>query len=385
MQYGVPHGSVLGLLLFTLYMLPLGNIIRKQGVSFHCYADDTQLYISSRPSETHQIEKLTECIVYIKNWMTNNFLLLNFEKTDVLIIEPKNTTCNNLKHKAYSTSSIRWLEYIKACKNVDVQFGPYYVDGYYELNGDRIALEFLGCFWHGCNCRFNPNEFNPVSKIPFGVLRRQFDNKLEVLHNTNNLKVITIWECMWEKAKQIDSDVRAFMSNYTASERLNPRESLFGCRMQRTNAMNALKLYHKAAKGKRVSYLDFTSLYPFVQSRKTYPTGHPEIILKDFEPIELPPRKLLHPLIRFKLPQAKLLFAPVQNSNYRNTFNTAMKKDQFQEFGHLWSSRTLSLAGMQLSKLWKSGTFRIRQIQYSLNMLGHFSNLSKRLQVSPHT
>ncbi len=47
--------------------------------------------------ETHQIEKLTECIVDLKNWMTSNFLLLNSEKT-VLIIGPKNPTCNNLEH-----------------------------------------------------------------------------------------------------------------------------------------------------------------------------------------------------------------------------------------------------------------------------------------------
>ncbi len=98
MQYGVHQGSVLGPSLFTLYMLPLGNIIRKHGVSFHCYADDTQQNISSRPGETHQIEKLMECIVDIKTWMTNNFLLLNSEKTEVLIIGPKHHTINNLEH-----------------------------------------------------------------------------------------------------------------------------------------------------------------------------------------------------------------------------------------------------------------------------------------------
>ncbi len=65
---------------FHVYMLPLGNIIRKHRVSFYCYADDTQLYISLRPGETHQIEKLMECIVDIQKWMTSNFLLLNKKK-----------------------------------------------------------------------------------------------------------------------------------------------------------------------------------------------------------------------------------------------------------------------------------------------------------------
>ncbi len=102
-------------LLFTLYMLLFGNIIRKHRISFHCYADDTQLYISSRPGETHQIEKLMECIVDIKNWMTNNFLLLILKK-QVLIIGHKNHTSNNLEHclildgcSVDSSSSVRNL------------------------------------------------------------------------------------------------------------------------------------------------------------------------------------------------------------------------------------------------------------------------------------
>ncbi len=85
-------------LLFSLYMLPLGNIIRKYGISFHCYADDTQLYISARPDETSKLSKLTKCVKNVKYWMTNHFLLLNSDKTDILLIGPKNSTQNLLDH-----------------------------------------------------------------------------------------------------------------------------------------------------------------------------------------------------------------------------------------------------------------------------------------------
>lgn len=80
----------LSLLLYLLYTSPLGDIARSHNLSFHFYADDTQLYITFKTSCPSEMEtskaRLESCVNAIDSWMLHNKLKLNKDKSELLVL-----------------------------------------------------------------------------------------------------------------------------------------------------------------------------------------------------------------------------------------------------------------------------------------------------------
>lgn len=222
----------------------------------------------------------------------------------------------------YSTIAIQWLEWLRYTQGHDIKHAlnsplgevkipgtDYTVDGYAEINGVKTCFEFLGDIWHGCHKCYPPGTTNvkhPFTRQSMSELYALTRRRQEAIE-AKGYRYISIWECTFKQMlRKNQGGVQDFVNNLNLEPRMDIRGAFYGGRT------NACRLYYKvdSTKGEYISYLDFTSLYPYICKYAEYPVAHASVIIRDFKPMKhyfgvakvkiLPPRGLYHPVLPYR-------------------------------------------------------------------------------------
>ena len=108
MLYGVPQGSVLGPVLFNIYVRNFIQLLTNAGFTVHGYADDHQALTAFKIEfQYHTLgHSLPKCLNLITDWMTSHFLKLNAGKSKLLIFSPKSFKNNIFFDKVYLGNNV---------------------------------------------------------------------------------------------------------------------------------------------------------------------------------------------------------------------------------------------------------------------------------------
>lgn len=142
LNFGVPQGSVLGPLLFSMYISPISTIFQDHNISFHCFADDIQLWLpfdhTDQNSTNAAIHRIENCLTDLKCWMNSSYLKLNADKTEMIVIS------RHIKHESQIKINFDGVDILPSsqARNLGVIF-----DSQFKFNSQIMATTKSCSFW----------------------------------------------------------------------------------------------------------------------------------------------------------------------------------------------------------------------------------------------
>ena len=155
----------------------------------------------------------------------------------------------------------------------------YKLDGYFELGNEKYACEFYGCNWHGCPKCYIRDRHAIVNNGKSLALRYNETMLKEKRLKEMGFTLITKWSCEFKIDLVQKPQWKNYIKHLNIVDSIDLRDCYFG---GRTNALILYKQFSAEEKGR---YVDFCSLYPDILKYQKFPVGHPEKILKNFNPI----------------------------------------------------------------------------------------------------
>ena len=121
---GVPQGSVLGPLLFLIYVNDLPNVSKV--MQFYLFADDTSIYFDS--DNLFNLQKIVNReLKKVRKWLEANRLALNIDKTNYVIFH---SPTNNVRIKLGSKpiSRVNSIKYLGVLIDSTLSWKPHIVE-----------------------------------------------------------------------------------------------------------------------------------------------------------------------------------------------------------------------------------------------------------------
>ena len=219
--------------------------------------------------------------------------------------------------------NFRWKNHPKG----ETKIGKFFIDGY-DPN-TKTAYEFNGCFYHGCTTCFKPESFNPICRKTYKQLKNETDQRTKQIRLKCS-KLIIIKECQF--LKQLKEHKTSLKQEIEKQPQLQETFSINMHNAHYGGRTLPIYLYKDvfSKKGFKIFYIDFNSLYPFIQHKNDFPIKHPKTIMNEKECFEqitklakktssnkdgmgfakctiLPPKKLFIPALPFRS-NGKLVF-----------------------------------------------------------------------------